>query len=100
MSDDAVVSFFDLLYRDNKISLETLILRGNSNLKLNAGLALEKLAAEHGLKRVDLYGTSVPKSLIEKIKIKCDQNAQCDKSETLQLRKDLKLIEMSLMNSL
>ncbi len=46
MMDEAVVSFYELLHRGNRIVLETLILRGNSSLKVNAGLALEKLTAE------------------------------------------------------
>jgi hypothetical protein len=46
LMDEAMVNFYQVLHRGNKIVLETLILRGNSNLKQNAGLALEKLTNE------------------------------------------------------
>jgi hypothetical protein len=69
LSDDGCVGFYNAVKNTAKLPLETLILRGNTNLSQTSGKALEKLCNIHrSLKRVDLSGTSVPSGFKEKIK--------------------------------
>jgi hypothetical protein len=54
------------------LSLETLVLRGNTALKYDAGMAIKRLVEVHGIKRVNLENTSVPLNVVEKINTECD----------------------------
>ena len=47
MTDQSIINFCETLCKrvETRIWLETLILRGNSNLKITAGSALEKFGA-------------------------------------------------------
>lgn len=74
--DEDFIAFCGQLEHSNVLTnLETLVLRGNTALKLGTGLAILKLVATQGIKRVLLENTSVPLNIVEKINFECESAA-------------------------
>jgi len=73
IKDQDFTAFCSQLEHSNvKFDIETLVLKGNTALKYNAGMAIKRLVEVHGIKRVNLENTSVPLNVIEKVNQECE----------------------------